>query len=228
MSLPEPASERPSSVRILLVDDHPMLRRGLAALIGSEAGLTVCAEAASVAEALAALDQHSPDLAIVDLALEKSDGLELLREMRLRHPRVPALVLSMHDEEVYGERALRAGARGYVSKQQLDDSVLQAIHQVLRGELVVSPSLQARLASKQLSHRTPMTDSPLDLLSDRELQVFRRLGEGRATRQVAEELGLSVKTIESHCANIKNKLGLTSAAELAHRAIQWVESGRVR
>jgi DNA-binding NarL/FixJ family response regulator len=217
----------PGRKSILIVDDHPVLRRGLIALIESDAELAVCGEAASCADALAAIGESAPDLVIVDLALEGSDGLDLIKEMKARHPDLPALVLSMHDEGVYAERALRAGARGYVNKQQLDDAVLVAIHHLLRGEMYLSARLQARFAAKFLGGQTLATDSPLHALSDRELQVFRLIGHGRSTRQIAETLHLSIKTIESHCEHLKQKLGLASATELAHRATQWVETGRI-
>jgi len=211
---------------ILIVDDHPVLRRGLASLIESEPDLAVCGEVATCGAALRAIRETLPDLVIVDLALEASDGLELVKEMKARHPDIPALVLSMHDESVYAERSLRAGALGYVTKQQLDDTVLVAIRRLLAGETYMSGQLEARLAAKFVAGRTVATDSPLDALSDRELQVFRLIGQGRSTRQVADTVHLSIKTIESHREHIKQKLRLDSAAELAHRATQWVETGR--
>ncbi|MBE0620232.1 MAG: response regulator transcription factor [Burkholderiales bacterium] len=219
----EPAP--PARKAILIVDDHPVLRRGLAALIDSSSDLTVCAEAATCAAALAAIREHSPDLVIVDLVLGGADGLELIKEMKAQHPQIPALVLSMHDEALYAERALRAGARGYVNKQQLDDTVLVAIGRVLGGETYISDKLKAQFATQFVAGRTLQTDSPLNALSDRELQVFRLIGQCRSTRAIAQALNLSVKTIESHREHIKQKLGLESAAELARRATLWVETG---
>jgi DNA-binding NarL/FixJ family response regulator len=215
----------PPKKAILIVDDHPMLRRGLAALIESESDLVVCGEVASCAAALDAIREHLPDLVVVDLSLEGSDGLDLIKEMKARHPEIPALVLSMYDEAVYAERALRAGAWGYVTKQQLDDTVLLAIRRLLGGEMYLSGKLERRLAAKYLGERTVMAESPLQALSDRELQVFRLIGQGRSTRQIAETLHLSIKTVESHREHIKQKLRLESATELAHRATQWVEAG---
>lgn len=212
---------------ILIVDDHPMLRRGLAALIESESGLTVCGEAATVAAALEAIETHTPDLVIVDLALDEGDGLDLIKAIKARRPEIPALVLSMYDEATYAERALRAGARGYVTKQQLASTVLVAIHRLLGGETYLSDSLEAHLAARYLSGRTLATDSPEGMLSDRELHVFRMIGQGRSRRQIADALHLSIKTIESHCEHIKQKLRLESAGELAHRATQWVETTRI-
>ena len=213
---------------ILIVDDHPTLRRGLAALIDSEPDLAVCGEAATCPEALAAIPKSRPDLVIVDLALGEGDGLDLVKEMLKRHAEIPALVLSMHDESVYAERSLKAGARGYVTKQQLDSTVLVAIRRLLDGETYMSDTLEARLAVKFVNGRTLETDSPMDALSDRELQVFRLIGQGRSTRQIADTLNLSIKTIESHREHIKNKLGLETTAELAQHATRWVETGRSR
>ena len=218
----------PSKKTILIVDDHPMLRRGLAALIDSEPNLSVCGEATTCSEGLAAIAESRPDLVIVDLTLGEDDGLDLVKEMKARHPAIPALVLSMHDEAVYAERSLKAGARGYITKQQLDNTVLVAIRRLLDGETYMSDTLEARLAAKFVDGRTLETDSPLDALSDRELQVFRLIGQGRSTRQIADTLNLSIKTIESHREHIKSKLSLETTAELAQRATQWVETGRSR
>ena len=203
-----------------------MMRRGLAALIGSEPGLAVCGEAASCRAALDAIRASQPDLVIVDLVLEGCDGLDLVKHMKRVHPQIPALVLSMHDEAVYAERSLRAGARGYVTKQELDDTLLAAIQRLLDGEMYMSHKLEARLAAKFVTGRTLKTNSLLDALSDRELQVFRVIGQGRSMRQIAETLHLSIKTIESYREHIKQKLSIESAAELAQRATQWVDTGR--
>ncbi len=218
----------PARKTILIVDDHPTLRRGLAALISSEPDLTVCGEAATGPEALAAILERHPDLAIVDLALGKDDGLDLVKEMKKRHPAIPVLVLSMYDEAVYAERSLKAGARGYVTKHQLDSTLLVAIRRLLDGETYMSGTLEARLAAKFVDGRTLETDSPLEALSDRELQVFTLIGQGRSTRQIAETLSLSIKTIESHLEHIKNKLSVESTPELAQHATRWVETGRSR
>lgn len=210
---------------ILIVDDHPLFRRGLISMIESEADLAVCGEASTCRSALDAIRQSKPDLVIVDLALEGSnDGLDLVKEMKKSHPKIPALVLSVHDEALYAERSLRAGARGYINKQQLDETVLLAIRHLLAGATYMSDKLRDRLAAKFIAGLTLETDSPLSVLSDRELQVFRLIGQGRTTRQIAEALHLSVKTIESHREHIKQKLNLDSSAELAQRATQWVEN----
>lgn len=223
--MPEP--DRPPRKTIFIVDDHPVLRRGLTALIESEAELVVCGEAASYREALLALPQCRPDLVIVDLSLKGGpDGLDLIKELKARHPETPALVLSMHDESVYAERCLKAGARGYVTKERLEDTVLVAIRQLLAGETYMSEELRTRLAMKYVDGHSLATESPLSALSDRELQVFRMIGQGSSTREIAEELHLSVKTIESHREHIKHKLTIESGTELVHRATRWVATGR--
>jgi DNA-binding NarL/FixJ family response regulator len=224
MRKPTPDQGHSTRKTILIVDDHPLVRRGLSALIASQPGLAVCGEAASCRAALEAIGQLHPDLVIVDLVLGADDGLDLVKAMRARHPGIPALVLSMHDESLYAERSLRAGALGYVTKQQLDDTVLVAIRRLLDGEMYLSDKLARQLAAKYVGGRTIETDSPLNALSDRELQVFRLIGQGRTTRQIAETLKLSIKTVESHREHIKNKLTLKSSAELAQRATQWVET----
>jgi DNA-binding NarL/FixJ family response regulator len=219
-----PDRGRPTKKKILIVDDHSLVRRGLTALIESERDLAVCGEAATCREALEAIRQSQPDLVIVDLALGDDDGLDLVKAMKTHHPEIPSLVLSMLDESVYAERSLRAGALGYVTKQQLDDTVLVAIRRLLDGELYLSDKLEGRLAAKYVGGRTLEADSPLSALSDRELQVFRLIGQGRTTREIAGTLKLSIKTIESHREHIKQKLCIASAAELAQRATQWVET----
>ena len=221
---PEARGQPDPRRRILIVDDHPMLRRGLAALIETAPGLTVRGEAASRTAALDAIRASTPDLVIVDLMLGDSHGLDLVKDLKTRHPQIPALVLSMHDEALYAERSLRAGACGYVTKQELDDTLLTAIQRVLAGEIYMSGKLQARFAADFVSGHTLETRSPLDGLSDRELEVLRLIGQGRGTRQIAEALHLSIKTIESHREHLKQKLRLASGAELAQRATQWVEN----
>lgn len=205
-----------------------MLRRGLAALIESEPDLAVCAQAATSQAALEAMRDSRPDLVIVDLTLGEDDGLGLIKEIKTRHPLIPLLVLSMHDESVYAERCLKAGALGFVGKQQLGETLLTAIRGALEGETYMSDALKARLAASYLKGQTLDTGSPVHALSDRELQVFRLIGRGRSTRQIAAALHLSVKTIESHRERIKQKLSLKSSAELAHRATQWAETDRIR
>jgi DNA-binding NarL/FixJ family response regulator len=222
MLLAEPAGH--ARKRLLVVDDHPILRRGLTSLIASEPDLSVQGAVGTRAAALEAIRKSQPDLVIVDLALGDEDGLDLVKEIKTCYPKIPSLVLSMHDEVVYAERALSAGALGYVTKQQLDDTVLGAIRNALAGEIYMSETLQRRLAQRYVGGRTLETAALIHTLTDRELQVFRLIGQGRTTRQIAGTLSRSVKTIESHIEHIKNKLGIQSAAELAHRATQWVET----
>lgn len=213
---------------ILVVDDHPMLRRGLATLISGESDLSVYGQAASCQDALQSIasgGQDKPDLALVDLGLEGSDGLDLIKEIKASHPEVLTLVLSMHDESLYAERALKAGARGYVTKQQLDDTVLIAIRRVLGGEKFLSEKMSARFAEKYLSGRARQGDSPLAVLTDRELEVFRLIGQGHSTRQIGERLGRSIKTIESHREHLKQKLALESGTALVRSATHWVDTG---
>ncbi|MFK7887711.1 MAG: response regulator [Gammaproteobacteria bacterium] len=211
---------------ILIVDDHPVLRRGLAALIRSDLRLEVSGEADNHRDAMAQIELCQPDAVIVDIMLNRSDGLDLIKDLRSRFPSIPALVLSMHDETVYAERALKAGAKGYLTKKQLDDTILDALHTILSGETFLSDSLKSSLAAKYISGQTAESASSIENLSNRELQVFRQVGRGRATRQIAERFNLSIKTVESHLEHIKQKLTLGSAAELAQAATRWVETGR--
>ncbi len=210
--------------KVLIVDDHPLMRRGLTALIESEPDLIIAAEASTLRGVLDLVCQTPPDLVIIYLALGKDDGLTLVKEMESRHPEIPTLVLSMYDERVYAERCLRAGAHGYVSKRQFDDTLLLAIRRLLDGEIYMTGELQRRLAAKCLGRPERDFDDETDALTDRELQVFRLIGEGRSTREIAEFLNLSVKTIESHREHIKNKLALKSSAQMVQRATQWVEA----
>jgi len=210
----------PARRTILIVDDHALLRRGLTSLIESEPDLVVCGEAASCWAALDAIRESPPDLVIVDLALEGSDGLDLVKEMKRHHPDIPALVLSMHDEAVYAERALQAGAKGYIMKREPTEALVRAIRQVLGGEIAVSSHIVTGL-TKKLSKSASL--SPVDLLSDRELEVFRLFGEGRSRCEIADDLHLSVKTVEAHRAHIYEKLGLGGAAELRRQATHFVQ-----
>jgi DNA-binding NarL/FixJ family response regulator len=208
-----------SRIRVLVVDDHPLVRQGLEHLINQSPDLQACAGAAGYDEALAVLDDAAPDVAVVDLSLAGQSGLDLIRELCKRRPSMPVLVLSMLDETVYAERALRAGARGYIMKGEETDEVLDAIRRVTRGEEYLSPRLRA----------DPNVSNPassLERLSDREFQVFELIGRGLATRGIAKNLGVSVKTVETHRYRIKEKLGLGAANEVVHFAIRWVEKQR--
>jgi DNA-binding NarL/FixJ family response regulator len=211
---------------ILIVDDHPLVRRGLIALIESEPGLAVVAEASSCRTALEAIDRVRPDLVIVDLALGTEDGLELIKKLGLRRVEAPVLVLSMYDESLYAERCLKAGAKGYITKGRLDEALLEAVRSLLRGETYLSDELQRHLVGKYVTGQKLASETGPGALTDRQLQVFRLIGEGLSTRDIAERLSLSIKTIESHREHIKNKLGTRSSTELIRQAIQWVESSR--
>ncbi|SEM01146.1 DNA-binding response regulator, NarL/FixJ family, contains REC and HTH domains [Syntrophus gentianae] len=210
--------------RVLIVDDHPILRKGLSLLINSEPDLTVVAEADNAQRALEKIEAHKPDLLIVDISLPGIDGIELIKTVKLTHRDLPALVVSMHDESLFAERALRAGARGYIMKQEALEKVLVAIRRVLAGEIFVSEKIATSMLEKMVSSEDRAVSSPIDLLSNRELTVFRMIGQGYKTSQIAEKLHLSVKTIESYRAHIKEKLKLADGTDLLKYAIQWVQS----
>jgi DNA-binding NarL/FixJ family response regulator len=209
--------------RVFLVDDHPLMRQALSQLISQEADLAVCGEAEGAAEALRSIAALKPDVAIVDLSLKEGSGLDLVKDLKLREPELPVLVLSMHDESTYAERLLRSGARGYVMKDQASDKVVVALRRVLDGEVYLSDKMSARILHK-LVGGAPASAAPVDLLSDRELQVFEFIGQGVGTRLIAEKLHLSVKTVETYREHIKIKLKLDNATDLLQHAIQWVQS----
>jgi DNA-binding NarL/FixJ family response regulator len=209
--------------RIMLVDDHPIVRQGLAALVRRRTGHEICGEAGDAETALEMARRLKPDLLIVDISLGSSSGLDLLKQLHVDLPGLVSLVVSMHDEALYGERAITAGARGYVMKDKAPEQIEAAIEQVLCGRIYTSPALTERLLQKVLGRPAPAATA-FEALSDRELQVFESIGRGRSTRGIAADLHLSVKTIESYRANIKDKLGLTSGTELVQRAVLWVQS----
>lgn len=210
---------------IIIVDDHPLMRKGLALSLNGEPDLDVVGQMPSAEEALEQMDTLAPDLAIVDISLPGMSGMELLKHMQARYDAIKTLVVSRHDEVLYAERAIRAGARGYVMKLEAADVIVQAARQVLSGGIYVSQEINERLLlSMAEGGRERLMQSPLEILSDRELEVFELTGQGISTREIAERLHLSVKTIESYRARIKNKLNLESATELMQRAVQWVES----
>ena len=210
--------------RVFLVDDHPLVREWLTNLINQQPGLVVCGEAESGPEARAKILALRPDVAIVDIALKDSSGIELIKDLKQSQPEVAVLVLSMHDESHYAERVLRAGARGYIMKRETATKVITAIRQVLEGKLYMSESLAAAMAAQFVTGKALATGSLVEQLSDRELEVFELLGDGRGTRQIAETLGVSIKTIQAYCARIKEKLSLASATELVREAVRWRES----
>lgn len=208
---------------ILLVDDHPLMRKGLALSLNAEPDLNVVGQASSSEEALDMIEGAQPDLIVVDISLPGMSGLELIKHLKALYPDLRMLVLSRHDESLYAERAIRAGARGYVQKLEAGDVMLKAIRRILNGGIYVSDNINDRLLMGMASGRESLTKTPLEVLSDRELEVFELTGRGHGTRDIAERLHLSVKTVESYRARIKNKLNLNSAAELMQHAVQWVE-----
>jgi len=206
--------------RIFLVDDHPMIREHLHALIDREPDLLVCGEAADAPTALAQIQTSRADLVIMDISLKSSHGLELLKDLRAAHPHVPVLILSMHDESLYAERTIRAGAMGYITKQEATRNILFAIRKILGGEVYLSERMAARMMRGFVGNKADAT-SPTDNLSDRELEVFQMIGQGFGTRRIAEELKVGIKTVESYRARIKEKLSLNDGDELLQHAIQW-------
>jgi DNA-binding NarL/FixJ family response regulator len=219
---PHRQSAASKRTRILLVDDHPMMRQGLAALIGSEPDLEICGEAENAAKAMSALAAHPIDLVLLDLTLPDKNGVEVIKDIRALHPAVRVLVVSMHDEAIYAERVLRAGACGYIMKQEGGPKLLQAIREVLAGQISVSEKVSARIL--ELFSGRGSGASPMEKLTDREFEVFQLIGQGLATRQIADKLHLSVKTVEVHRLHIKEKLAVTSAPELVRFAVRWVEA----
>lgn len=207
---------------IYLVDDHPVIRKGLAELINQRQDLHVCGAASTTEEALQQIPRLRPDLVVVDLTLQESSGLDLLRILSTRQPDLPVLILSMHDEDLYAKRALRAGAKGYIMKREAIDELIAAVHQVLGGRIYLSPKMSDRmLRNLAQDERTPC-DSPVDVLSDRELEVFELLGAGHGAKEIARRLHLSVSTIETYQARLKEKLHLKDASELFRHALEWV------
>jgi len=224
---PSSANGKKNPTRVLIVDDHPLLRKGVSQLIDQEMDLMVVGEAEDAHKAITAIENTKPDVALIDISLNGASGIELLKNIRARFPKLKMLVLSMHDESVYAHRALRAGASGYIMKQEGTEKVLVALRKVLQDEVYLSDRMGNRVLHTLVSGRAPLTSSPVEELSDRELEVFNLIGQGHGTRPIAEKLRLSVKTIESHRAHIKEKLNLQNATELVHHAIQWVQSERV-
>jgi DNA-binding NarL/FixJ family response regulator len=214
--------ERKASV--FLVDDHPLVWEHLTALIQHEADLQVCGEAADAPTALSLISRQVPDLVILDISLKRSNGLELIKSLKEMWPKLPVLVLSMHDEMLYAERSLRAGALGYITKEEATVNVLSAIRKVLRGQVYLSDRMAGRMMKRMVGGVAKEGGSPLEVLTDRELEVFQMLGRGLGTRQIAEELRLGIKTVESYRARIKEKLQLEDGNQLLQHAIQWVQN----
>jgi DNA-binding NarL/FixJ family response regulator len=215
--------------RILLVDDHPLLRQGIAMTIEAEADFQVVAQAGDADEALALFAEAAPDLVITDISLPGANGLELMKNLLTLRPDLPVLVVSRHDEDLYAERAIRAGARGYVSKLAAGDQIVSAIRRVLRGGIHLSEALKDRMLFGAAAGVKDATQTPLEVLSDRELEVFEMTGRGIPTREISERLHLSVKTVESYRSRLKAKLGIANGTELIKHAVAWVQgegSGR--
>jgi DNA-binding NarL/FixJ family response regulator len=208
--------------KVLIVDDHPLLREGLGRVINQQEDLIVCGEAGDAPGGLAAVAKCRPDVAIVDISLEEGSGLELIKDIHARQPKLPVLALSMHHEDLYAERALRAGASGYVMKREPVSVVIAALRKVLRGQTAVSENVVKRLVDRRVPGQQPTGRSPTEVLSDREIEIYRCLGEGNGTREIAARLRIAVSTVESYRASIKQKLALKSATQLISRAAQFV------
>lgn len=216
----------PACPRLLIVDDHPFLRMGLTESLAKEPGLAVCGAVATAEEALASIGKLHPDLVVTDLNLPGKSGLELIKDLAALHPGLPTVVLSMHDEEIYAERCLRAGARGYVMKSEGPEKLVAAIRQVLAGGIHVSASTSVRILNAFAGGHERQAETPLRLLTDREFDVFQAIGRGLSTKEIAKHLHISSKTIETHRLHVKEKLGVATAAELVAYAARWISSGR--
>ena len=221
------APETPNSstkLKVLLVDDHPITRQGMKALVNQQPNLEVCGETDNAAQAIDLINKLQPDLAIVDVTLKTTNGIELTKDIKVHAPNLPVLVVSMHDEALYAERALRAGAMGYVMKQELGEKVVSAIQNILRGEIFLSARMKEKMLHRFVNKKREGLVFAIDSLSDREMEVFQLIGNGYGTRQIAQKLNLSTKTIDSYREHLKLKLGLETGADLVRHAIQWARS----
>jgi len=214
--------------RVFLVDDHPLVREWLTNLINQQSDLAVCGESENAPQALQAITTSKADVAVVDISLKDSSGIELIKDLKESRPNVAVLVLSMQDETHYAERALRAGARGYVMKRETTRRVIEAIRRVLEGKIYVSDKVAEAMTKRFVQAGPPQSLSPVEQLSDRELEVFELLGQGQPTRQIAENLRVSVKTVQAYCARIKEKMNLSSGIQLLREAIRWNETKHPR
>ena len=219
-----PNCDAPEAKRIVIVDDHPLFRKGLEELIHSDGSFAVCGEAGNASEGIDVIRQLNPDLAIVDLSLPGANGIELIKNIRAEFPKLPILVLSMHDESLYALRALRAGAEGYVMKHEAMANVIQAIREVFNGRPYLSPAMAAQVITKFAHRNAEGAADPVERLSDRELEILQLIGKGDDVHQIAKLLHLSPKTVETHRAHIKEKLQLKNAREVARFAVQWVDA----
>ena len=225
---PQPSGIAARKSRVLIVDDHPLVREGLANLINAQHDLMVCGEAEGSTQAITRIRKAQPDVALIDISLKNESGLELVKDLRSQFPQVALIVLSMHDEALYAERALRAGARGYVMKREASKNVLASIRRVLEGGVYVSGRVASRMALRLGSPGEAASSSPVERLSDRELEIFRLLGQGRTTAQIASDLNLSLKTVQAYCARAKEKFGVTSLTELLRAALRWEDASHVK
>jgi len=224
--MPSASSSPQNRLRIVLVDDHPMVRERLAEVINREPDLHVCGEAEDRNDALKVIGATAPHLAIVDLSLKNSHGLELIKDLRVMHPDVRVLVVSMQEESLYAERVIRAGAQGYITKQEATRNIMEAIRRVLGGEVYLSTQLARRIAATLIGRQRANNNAAIGSLADRELQVFELAGLGLGTRQIADKLRLDAKTIETYKARIKEKLKLRDASELLQQAIAWAHTDK--
>ena len=215
-------------IRVVVVDDHPMVRGMLTHLIGKEPGMSVCGQADNIHQAQQIIETEKPDIAVVDITLKGSSGLELIKNLKALESDVPVLVLSMHDEALYAERAFRAGARGYITKSEDSEEVMLAIRHVLAGEVYASPAFTSQLLKNLTETGKRQPESVLGQLTDRELEVFHLIGQGRTTNEIAVSLNLGSKTVDTYRTRIKDKLGLKNGAELHHRAVHWVKDLELR
>jgi DNA-binding NarL/FixJ family response regulator len=220
-SKPLPAAATDQRHRVLLLDDHPMTRYGMARLIEQEPDLVVCGEAENGHSALAAVKTEKPDVVLVDLTMPGGEGIEFIKDMRALHPEVAVLVVSMHDEEVYAQRALRAGSRGYIMKSEGGEQLIKAIRQVLEGKIYLSEKMAGEVLEVFSGHRQRGETTTLDKLSDREFEVFRLLGQGLTTREIGQRLRLGTKTVDTHRLHLRQKLGFKTSAALIKYAIRW-------
>ncbi len=211
------------SIRVFIVDDHPLVRQGLTQIIGGQEDFEVCGEAEDSSSAMRGIENHKPDVVIVDISLQGNNGLELIKNLKAIHEKLPILVFSMHDESIYAQRALRAGAKAYVMKKESSEKIIEAIRKILKGEIYVSPRVADQVLHQIVNGPSNSAASPVDRLTDRELEVVQLIGRGLSTREIAESLHLSVKTIESHRAHVKEKLNLRNATELVQFSVQWVD-----
>jgi DNA-binding NarL/FixJ family response regulator len=214
-----------TKTRIFIVDDHPLLRRGLAELINREPDMVFCGEAEDSPSAIKAISQIKPDLVIVDISLKGYNGIELIKNIKAFDSKIQILVLSMHDESIYAMRVLKAGAKAYVMKQEVVDKVMEAVRRIRAGKVFVSERVASRMLDQVVVGGDPAPDSPVDLLSDRELEIVNMIGSGLPTREIAAKLHISIKTVESHRARIKEKLNLQNAIQLVQFCVRWVEEG---